>query len=68
MKVHSDTKNTFVLITLALTILVANSGSQLRAEFTKCAVGMELPNGHALRNQLDECKDKLESLLDALLI
>ena len=48
MKAYSDTNNTFILMTLAPTILVANSGSQLRVEFTKCAVGMELPNGHDL--------------------
>lgn len=46
----------------------STSGSQLKGEFTKCAVGMELPNGHELRSKLVECKTRLEELMDELLI
>lgn len=43
-----------------------HTGNQLKGEFTKCAVGMELPTGHQLRSQLDSCKEQLEELMDEL--
>lgn len=43
------------------------SGSQLKGEFNKCSVAMDLPEGHALRSSLQECQEKLASLLDAFL-
>lgn len=44
------------------------SGSQLKGEFNKYSVAMDLPEGHALRSSLQECQEKLaSSLLDAFL-
>ena len=42
-------------------------GNQLKGEFTKCSVGLELPSGHALRSSLDEAKEFVEALMDELL-
>ena len=36
----------------------------MKKEFAACAVGMELPAGHALRNDLANMKKKFEDLLD----
>ena len=42
-------------------------GNQLKGELSKCSVGTDLPQGHALRKQLDSAKAKLEDLLEEFL-
>ena len=36
----------------------------MKKEFAACAVGMELPSGHSLRNDLAAMKKRFEDLLD----
>lgn len=48
-------------------VLLSNQGSQLKSELNKCTIGVDLPSGHALRSQLDDQKEKLETLLDLFL-
>ena len=43
-------------------------GNQLKGEFTKSSVAVELPNGHQLRNALDTAKEELENLMDEFLV
>lgn len=44
---------------------MAYSGSQLRKELTQCiAVGTDLPQGDAIRAQLLEKKEAIETALD----
>ena len=43
------------------------SGSQFKSEFNKCSVGMDLPDGHALRSSLQDCQEQLTSLIDEFL-
>lgn len=42
-------------------------GKELKKEFSGCAIGMELPQGHALRTDLDGMKKSIETLLDEFL-
>ena len=46
---------------------MAFQGAQLKREVTSCAIGMELPINHALRNQLDDQKDAFEDLFEQFL-
>lgn len=42
-------------------------GQQLKKELTACSIAMELPPGHALRNQLDDQKNQFEKLFETSL-
>eukprot|EP00434_Breviolum_minutum_P016525 symbB.v1.2.014565.t2/scaffold1068.1/size140200/6 len=45
---------------------LADIRKEIKKEFNGCTVSMELPQGHALRSQLDNMKSKFEKLLDEL--
>lgn len=54
------------IASVGITKIIMISGSLVKNEFAACALGMDLPQGHHLRDQLAIKKKKFEDLLEEM--